>query len=127
MSDNQLLCHLLLLWPSPLELKDRNAIMLPLPTLPVHTKALRFRLRDAREHAHLHDDFARVSSRLGFHRTTRCEKKDVSRLSIEIRTQELQNLLPILLAKVPVNTVPTPRRFVIEEFERPVSVFDLHF
>ena len=66
--------HLLLLRPSPLELKDRNTIVLPFPALPVLTKALCFWLWDAREHAHLHDNLARVCSSLRFHRTIRCEE-----------------------------------------------------
>jgi hypothetical protein len=35
--------------------------VLAFPTLPVLPEALSFGLRDAREHAHFHDDFAWVS------------------------------------------------------------------
>jgi hypothetical protein len=127
-----LFSHLLLLRPSPLELEDRNTIVLSFPTLPVHTKALRLRLRDAREHAHLHDDLAWVSSRLRFHRTTQCKKERISKSAhqpnpIQNILSRRYNLLAILLTKVPKHTIPAARRFIVIVLERAVAVFDLHF
>jgi hypothetical protein len=105
--------------------------VLPFPTLPVHSKPLGFRLRDAREHAHLHDDFAWVSSSFRFHRTTQCQSAHPLNTNhhqdANNQPSNRKNLLPILLAKVPEHTIPTPRRLVVVELERPVSVFDLHF
>lgn len=58
-----LLCHLLFLRAHPLELVDWNPIVLAFPALPVLSETLSFGLRDAREHAHLHNDLAWVSGR----------------------------------------------------------------
>jgi hypothetical protein len=56
-------CHLLLLGACPLDLKDRNPVVLAFPALPVQAKALCFGLRNARKHAHLHNHLTRVSGR----------------------------------------------------------------
>ena len=102
--------------------------MLAFPALPVLSEPLSFRLGNAREHAHLHNNLARISSRHRLNRTT--QAKTVSTRSQNPLLATLWNwssILPIRRAKVPKHTIATPRSFVVVVLQRAVAVFDVDF
>lgn len=102
--------------------------MLAFPALPVLSEPLSFRLRNAREHAHLHNNLARISSRHRLNRTK--QTKTVSnhpQNSTFATPWNWSNILPIRRAKVPKHTIATPRSFIIVVLQRTVTVFDFDF
>lgn len=118
--------HLLLLRSYPLDLKDRDAVMLAFPALPVQTKALRFWLRDTREHAHLQDHFARICSGFGLDRAKVYKFTSQHHSPRPHESTSKDHILPVFLTEVPKHAIAASSGFVFVVLERPIAVFDLN-
>lgn len=102
--------------------------MLPFPALPVLSETLSFRLRNTREHAHLHNNLAWISSRHRLNRTKQTKTVSNHPQNPPLATLwDWSDILPILLAKVPKHTIATPSSFVIVVLQGAIAVFDFYF
>jgi hypothetical protein len=104
--------------------------MFAFPALPVQSKPLSFRLRDARKHAHLHNGLARVSGGFRLDRAnhiTQHRQQSSQTPRGMIKRNNNGNILPIPPTKKPKHAPSAPRRLVLEARQRAIAVFDLDF